>query len=209
VFGDSHRKMLNIPRLVNDYNHHMGGVDIADQLRQYYSTQMRTLRNWFPLFLWLLDTAVINAYIMRSIHLYRKTPKGSHREFRLCLIQQLQELAQAEEMNLEITITRAGAKRARSGSTQQPEKEEETVKSNRPDSYVTKHHHSLDPARFSSGPHLPSYVDNRLNCVWCAVQDKIQGIPHRRIRTNVVCSSCNIPLCFKTTANCYSSYHQP
>ncbi|KAG0357422.1 hypothetical protein BGX24_006226, partial [Mortierella sp. AD032] len=98
---------------------------------------------------------------MRSIQLYRKNPRGSHREFRLCLIQQLQELAQAEEVNLEITITRAGAKRARSESIQQPEKEE-TVKSNRPDSYMTKHHHSLDSARFSSGPHLPSYVDNRL-----------------------------------------------
>jgi len=42
----------------------MGGVDIADQRRSYYYTQLRTCRNWFPLFFWLLDTAVINCYLL-------------------------------------------------------------------------------------------------------------------------------------------------
>ena len=39
-----------------DYNDFMGGVDIADQWRSYYTTQLRVCRNWFPVFFWLLDT---------------------------------------------------------------------------------------------------------------------------------------------------------
>jgi hypothetical protein len=39
VFGDHARKELPIPIFIDDYNHYMGGVDIADQLRSYYSTQ--------------------------------------------------------------------------------------------------------------------------------------------------------------------------
>ena len=44
------RKELPIPLFINDYNHFIGGVDIADQLRSYYSTQRTSFRNWYPLF---------------------------------------------------------------------------------------------------------------------------------------------------------------
>jgi len=40
VFGNATHKTLSIPKMIDDYNHHMGGVDIADQLRSYYSTQL-------------------------------------------------------------------------------------------------------------------------------------------------------------------------
>lgn len=62
IFGDQARKLLPIPEFIDDYNYHMGSVDIADQLRSYYSTQQRCRRNWFPLFYWLLDISIVNAY---------------------------------------------------------------------------------------------------------------------------------------------------
>jgi hypothetical protein len=37
VFDNETKKLLPIPKIIDDYNHHMGGVDIADQLRSYYS----------------------------------------------------------------------------------------------------------------------------------------------------------------------------
>ncbi|KAF9271484.1 hypothetical protein BGZ74_005990, partial [Mortierella antarctica] len=92
IFGDQPRKLVTIPKIIDDYNKNMGSVDIADQLRQYYSTQMRSLRNWLPLFLWLLDTSIINAYIMRCIHLNERQ-KASHRLFRIALLRELRELA--------------------------------------------------------------------------------------------------------------------
>jgi hypothetical protein len=62
IFGDSHTKKLFIPNYIDDYNHHMGGVDIANQLRESYETHRRTFRSWWPLFMWLIDAAAVNAY---------------------------------------------------------------------------------------------------------------------------------------------------
>ena len=45
----------------------MNGVDIADQLCSYYSTQLRTYRAWAPIFFWLLDTTIINAYLINKL----------------------------------------------------------------------------------------------------------------------------------------------
>ncbi|GBB97601.1 hypothetical protein RclHR1_03010004 [Rhizophagus clarus] len=40
IFGTLSKKTLPIPVIIDDYNHFMGGVDIADQLRGYYGTQL-------------------------------------------------------------------------------------------------------------------------------------------------------------------------
>jgi hypothetical protein len=57
-----HTCLLPIPGAINDYNYHMGGVDIADQLRTGFSTQQRGVKPWRPLFYWLLDSTIINAF---------------------------------------------------------------------------------------------------------------------------------------------------
>jgi hypothetical protein len=57
-----HTRLLPIPSAINDYNNHMGGVDIADQLRAGFSTQQRGMKPWRPLFYWLLDSTIINAF---------------------------------------------------------------------------------------------------------------------------------------------------
>jgi hypothetical protein len=55
-------RLLPIPGAIDDYNHYMGGVDIADQLRAGFSTQQRGVKPWRPLFYWLLDSTIINAF---------------------------------------------------------------------------------------------------------------------------------------------------
>ena len=50
VSGQLRVRELALPTAMVDYNMHMGGVDIADQRRSYYSTQLRVVRNWMPLF---------------------------------------------------------------------------------------------------------------------------------------------------------------
>jgi hypothetical protein len=64
-----HRRLLPIPGMVNDYNHFMNGVDIADQLQAKFTTKQRTHRSWLPLFYFCLDTAIINAYILYIAYL--------------------------------------------------------------------------------------------------------------------------------------------
>ena len=44
VFGDVYEKELPILTFIFYYNHYMGGVDIADQLRSYFNTQRSHVR---------------------------------------------------------------------------------------------------------------------------------------------------------------------
>ena len=79
------RDILRIPQIIDDYNHNMNGVDQADQLRVSYSTQLKALRNWLPLFFWILDTSNVNAFILfKFFH-----PNTSHHQFRLNLAKDL------------------------------------------------------------------------------------------------------------------------
>jgi hypothetical protein len=59
-----HSRLLPIPGQIDDYNHHMGGVDIANQLRAKFANWPRGVKPWKPLFYWLLGTSMINAYIL-------------------------------------------------------------------------------------------------------------------------------------------------
>jgi hypothetical protein len=83
VFGNEPRKNLPIPIFIDDYNHFIGGVDIADQLRSYYCIQRISLRSWYPLFFWILDTAILNVYLVgKKLH---NDNYMSYKEFRVSL----------------------------------------------------------------------------------------------------------------------------
>lgn len=72
---------FDIPKIIDDYNHKMNGVDLSDQFRSYYNTQLTVFRMWMPLFFWILDTTIVNSY-----QIY-KAQGGtlSHKEFRINL----------------------------------------------------------------------------------------------------------------------------
>ena len=77
-------KPLSIPTCVDDYNQFMGGVDIADQYRSYYTTQIVARRNWLPIFFWILDTALLNSFIIYRKFFNSKAEDSypfSHKEF--------------------------------------------------------------------------------------------------------------------------------
>lgn len=83
--------IVDIPSAIDDYNHYKGGVDIADQYREAYFTQQTSRRNWLPLFYWLLDTAIINAYLLAcsTTASGRQKPPVTHTDFRLEIAFQL------------------------------------------------------------------------------------------------------------------------
>ena len=89
-FGNDIRKKLDIPTLIDDYNHYMGGVDIANQYRASYEIRQRTLRTWFPLFFFFLDAAIVNAYRIQYIaKKHQQARPLSQLEFREKLYQEL------------------------------------------------------------------------------------------------------------------------
>ena len=64
AFGGAYEKEMPIPLCIEDNNQHMGGVDIADQLRSYYDTQLTSFCTWWPMLCWAYDTMITNAYVI-------------------------------------------------------------------------------------------------------------------------------------------------
>lgn len=73
-FRDEGKKELKIPIAIDDYNHHMGGVDIANQYRASYEIHRKGDRNWFPILYFFLDAAIINAFRTQYIHKQQQQP---------------------------------------------------------------------------------------------------------------------------------------
>ena len=88
-------RLLPIPGQIDDYNHHMGGVDIADQLRAKFANWPRGVKPWKPLLYWLLGTSMTNAYILWNhgrkarLGLAKDNLRSGHRAFYESVIQAL------------------------------------------------------------------------------------------------------------------------
>ena len=75
------------PKMIDEYNTYMGGVDKSDQLLSYYGFNHRAIKWWKRAAFHLLDLAIVNAYI-----LYRQSQQDkylTHEQFRLKLAKQL------------------------------------------------------------------------------------------------------------------------
>ena len=83
VFGSDYVKDLQIPYFIDDYNHHIGGVDLANQFREAYETHRATQRTWWPLFYWLIDIACINAYRLYRLSVVKGRRPLTHLQFRI------------------------------------------------------------------------------------------------------------------------------
>lgn len=193
-FGDQQRKEIPIPVAIYDYNFHMGGVDIADQCRTYYDTQLRVFRTWFPIFFWALDTALINAFIVFNDLDFVQAI--AHKEFWLQTVWDL-ILEGSKEVEGE------GGKKRKSiiDSTEHPTKKAK---------YVTKST-GLPPHR-SNGEHLPEFYKGQEKECWlcryrlkeAANTEVIEGgsFPGGRgYRTQWKCSTCELPLCINSSSS--------
>ena len=84
---DGSRIEVPCPEAVINYNKYMGGVDRGDQNRVYYSCRMKSRKFYKYIFLFLLDVAITNSYILHK-H-YSPTPIKTVKEFRLQLAREL------------------------------------------------------------------------------------------------------------------------
>jgi hypothetical protein len=78
----------------------MGGVDIANQLKESFETHRATLRTWWPLFYWLIDVTVINSYRLYRTHMTQLGQQStlSHVEFRTALYSSLFSYSQSAKI---------------------------------------------------------------------------------------------------------------
>ncbi|XP_049425710.1 piggyBac transposable element-derived protein 4-like [Epinephelus fuscoguttatus] len=83
-------KEIPCPTPVMAYNKCMGGVDLSDQLIQYYSTHRKTARWYQTLFLHFVDIAVTNAYIMHcEMSRKQQVQPMTHKNFLTQLVSEL------------------------------------------------------------------------------------------------------------------------
>lgn len=65
------KSKINIPQpgIIYNYNRGMGGVDKLDNMVANYRTRIRQKKWWWPIFVYLFDVSVVNAWLlMRIIH---------------------------------------------------------------------------------------------------------------------------------------------
>ena len=96
VWGEDKKKKIYIPKLIDDYNHWMGGVDLADQRVAYYIPNLCCHCNWVPLFLQLISIVRVNTYVMyKSITNSQGKKAMTHKKFTLCIIKYFMDCAHA------------------------------------------------------------------------------------------------------------------
>jgi hypothetical protein len=90
LFSTVFQKDVDIPTTIDDYNHYMGSVDIANLYRASYEIQRKTNRSWFPLFYFFLYAAIINAWRIQCIYKHQyQQPVDSQLAFRQKLYREL------------------------------------------------------------------------------------------------------------------------
>lgn len=189
-YQDNELLDILVPIIILAYNLNKVGVDVADQYRTYYDTQLTSRRNWYPLFYWALETAIINAFII-----YRDEHAGKemdHLDFRLDLAWAL--------------IERGGGVPRPQQSTKRNIDNLETPPFKR--AKVTKNT-KLPPSRVSPGSHLPIYMGGaRRDCFLCRWRRSLAGeVGKEPPKTRWKCTTCNEPLCQTPERNCFYDFH--
>ncbi|KAK3274750.1 hypothetical protein CYMTET_17076 [Cymbomonas tetramitiformis] len=160
---------------IDDYNHHMNGVDICDQLRNQYRMDgawNRERKWWFPIFKWAVETACSNAFkcYKKIGEREQSTELLSHRSFLSLIAQRLCGADQAlalREFNRRKSMSSVGS----CGSASVPKQSEPTVRAPR----LTPNTVTKWVSRFI-GKHPMKEVVKDTHCQVCKYQSKFGSV---------------------------------
>ena len=207
VRGHYIRRSINVtvPDCAEDYNLYMNAVDIADQLRSYYTTRRRTNKWWHRFFFFVLDTALCNAYVSykryMNIENERRLENGgtalqvmSHRNFNVLLAEELLKASSGSGRKRKHLSSSSGsysssnekrmlAKKARNDSGELPLGEEVR-------SFVALH--TLEKVTHSNS-------NDRL----CRICVECMRVKKERKRTVYYCTDCDVGL----HPECFAPHH--
>lgn len=186
---DGTRQSVPCPPNVVDYNRYMGGVDHADQLRNYYRVRCKTRKFYKYIFWFLFDCTIVNAFILWKNYLPMTditTRQLSIKNFRLSLANGLIGEYNSRQRYALPTSIRAACRESFSTPT----------KRTRVDSSSS----TLD-----TEGHFP-IKDTRGRCAFC------WSFRNERHETNIRCRKCRKPLCVESRdppgPSCFERYHK-
>jgi hypothetical protein len=198
---------MDIPEFIDQYNLYMCGVNVADQLRSYYTTQRIYQKTWKPLFYFLFNTIVGNCYKISS---YGPSSgrrecdrKDTHAQFRRSLRHALFEASTQIGQSQEPRAGRKGTK----DITWKPVEEHNLIKlwaKLKNCSACTKAGRKSTKEKAHRGARKP-LVDLSINTIRKAIYSKDWKRLRRAPRTLFGCSTCEIPFC--RTGECWASHY--
>lgn len=176
------------PRVIKEYNAHMGGVDLMDSYLGRYRIRMKSRKWTTRLFYHLLDMTVINAWV-----LYKKvlTKKGENPKQIMNLADFRTDLAES------LCKYRAYDHDTKRGRPSSSRLEEVTIKKAR----TTRAHEQVMPTidvRFDNVGHEREYCSKRNKCKY----------NNCRKLTSIMCSKCKVSLCNNRNNNCFYLFHK-
>jgi hypothetical protein len=176
----SSKLALPVIQAIDDYNYNMNGVDLADQYREECSIAQITKRNWMVYFFWLIDSAIINAYILwkkeaQELVVGRQNEHmRTQRLFRESIIRHLLKDSPDALLTFRITVG----------------KRHEFIRPN----------NQRIPLRF----HQPQRGMGNTDCYLCRIKTlNGEGIAKEEHGTRIGCLVCEVPLC----NHCWDEYH--
>ncbi len=188
VWGNQSKVVVETPKVIDDCNHWMLGVDKADQLIAHCWPNVRCRRIWMPIMFHALDLMRINAFIIYNSNAQKKI---EHKDFVLAWVDKLIERA---------TTT----SHARTQS--QHERSESVSPLTTPPPKKRRISHSvplLSPSRLVGGSneHKATHSQTRSTCKYCSylcVLHKVKGYETpapKKANVKRMCSKCNVYLC--------------
>lgn len=175
---------ITCPFIVQEYNKHMGGVDLMDSYLGRNHITLRSKKWYLRIFFHLFDLAVINAWIV-----YKKNAqkRGEPKNSLLTMSQFRNELAF-------VLCNKGTIRDAKRGRPSSSTLEEELLTKKRKGSPAPPPPKDI---RRDGSEHWPK-VGGSLRCKY----PKCKGY------STVSCSKCGVNLCLNKNNNCFLNYHQ-
>lgn len=102
MWKDGSVQSIDIPQVIDDYNHWMGGVNKTDQYIYYCGLQFWCCCVWLPMKFHALDVIKVNAYII-----YKSFWNKDHKVFLEAFIKFLFKWAKVDEYSFKINFKEA------------------------------------------------------------------------------------------------------
>lgn len=186
---------ISCPAVVQEYNSHMGGVDLFDMLMSLYRVDHKSLKWYRRIFLWALNLAVVNGWLLYCRHM---TQKNRRQCDQLDLIEFTASVSESliKENKLPAAVVRKRGRPSLDDSSTSGTSTQDSVAAKRPQKRMVQPSDVNSAARFDNIGHFPAHSEPKQRCKMC----------HSYVR--MICIKCGCHLCVTKDKNCFLRFHQ-
>lgn len=172
---------VKCPNVIQQYNRHMGGVDLLDSLMGRYKISIKSRKWYIRIFYHLIDLTMVNAWLA-----YKRVQKQNG-IIESQILEQAKFRAEVAESLCKINST--------SNNRGRPSLIEETLRAKK--KRGPAQHVPPKDVRCDQMGHWPLPVDNKIRCKF----PKCKGFSRTK------CEKCGVALCLNKSKNCFKNFH--